>query len=67
MFTFDEFCGSLGTSIFGNSSLAEIIFESDYLSDYLFISYDYAEKKSFWMFVLFNSLVSFKLCCYLQL
>ena len=42
VFTFDVCWGSLDTSIFGNSSSAGI---NTYLSDYLFVSYDYGKKK----------------------
>ena len=41
IFTFDEFWGSLGTSIFRKSSLAANNIRSNYLPDYLFNSDDY--------------------------
>ena len=41
IFTFDEFWGSLGTSIFRKSSLAVNNIRSNYLPDYLFNSDDY--------------------------
>ena len=41
IFTFDEFWGSLGTSIFRKSSLAANNIRSTYLPGYLFNSYDY--------------------------
>ena len=41
VFTYDEFCGRMSTSIFKNSSSAEIILNPYYLPDYLSVSYDY--------------------------
>ena len=41
MFTFDEFLGSLGTSIFGTQVQPQIILNPDYLPDYLPVSDDY--------------------------
>ena len=40
VFVSDVCCGSLGTSIFGNSSSAAS--NTDYLPDYISVSYDFA-------------------------
>ena len=47
MLTFDEFWGSLGTSIFGKSSSAANNTRSRLPSDYLSVSYDYEELNGF--------------------
>ena len=63
MFTSDVCRGSLGTSILGTRVQPQVILDTDYLPDYLSVSYDYVSTYFFLKIITF----SLKYKCDIQL